>query len=1594
MSELKQHHHWRWASLAAVVTLLALGLIVVGGYAVAAQGPSSRASTEVDQYDLQVSTWNMVEGTPVQPGGVAVLGIRYGNMGDLVTAAAHDVLITDVLPPGTIYLGDTTDFPETYDDIAGTVTWEIGTLEPGQNGLFWVTVGIPIDALPFTSIPPNQVAIAPILDDLDQANNENSSGPLDVIPQVAVDVEVGKNPQPGDPTPGEEFQYSIGWCNHSTVAVGPVTLIDTLPDGVSFLRWDLAQPGQSFWNEISANDDAVELEAPGVPGGWCQELFIVLEMETTTEISTTLTNEVEIHVDGDGEPGNDYQLNTDAHVSPPRADLAIRKQFNGGELVQGGTFEYGINFWNQGNVAANAFLTDTLPVGLTYVDDSTWLNGEPFDEPTIDGQELVWDLGTVAVATGGDLSFAVRADAAAPTGTTLENRAEIGHDEDEDTPWDNESWAAVQLYPSGVNLHVEKWSQWNGDNIYYWFFAANLGDLPAPGVVIIDTYPQNTSAAGDPGVPEHLQGKTNVASYPGQWVFEIDDLQPGESGWFDFTVEVVDPEAKPAEFLNVIEITSPEFDMNPDDNFDDDLIVIPAIDRVELFLTMEGQSNMWGEAVAGQPLTVTTPFGGEFTTTVGMPECPTCWEIQDTGIVYEGDEIEVEVKGVDPPMPVVFTVPDPFTAVIDTAASTVSGRIEGWLDQPVEVRGWWEGGWQQLMTDGDGNYEAVYEDPIPPAAQGVTYFETMVNYSQVTYRRHFFTPWMRVNYGHDWVGGNYPLGHTFVVTVTDQLGTEKGIADAEVTPDGGWDGSGFETNEDNWRGGSPPDIVPGDSIIFSADDGYRNTVQVGDIGGVINLTADTIGGPIHAGWFGDITLDVECHPWGGPGEAQPENSTAGSLGAPEYLCDWSGEWDIQALEEIGVMYIEPDDGDRVINAFHEPAPDMSVDKQPVGIAQFAPGGRAVFWIGYHNDGDAVAESVTLVDTLPSGAAYVEDTSSLPSTPGPGTVEWDLGTVPAGEGGQFYLVVELPDPAPEELTNVVDISADLDPNEGNNHAEATIHRTEPYVELQVNKNPTPGDPAPGSTYVYEIEYGNSGTTPSGPATLTDILPYVEDEGQAVCETSVVDWYSQNGYDLWTDASADSSELVLTAPTLPAQWGDRIVLRLKVEDDCELNTQLVNLVTLEAPDAYAEHSNDNAWTSGPYANAHLEKGFGWGVLVPGGEIGYNLHVANHGNLTGTITLTDTLPAGTSFIESWSGDGREYGPIVPSYIGADMVIWDLGEIDPGSWINIDLHLAIDSALEAGDALTNCAEIMVEEGDVFPDDNAACLTEAVREDGPNLRIYKDYRWNWEGQIQYDLTFQNVGTEPLFGVEIVDTLPVGTSFYGDWGPDFWQGFDIIEGPGTLSWILPDLEPGWSGGLWFNVDLDLIEQGDSYTNLAEAGVVGDVWTEDNVSEATAYTGPDIHIEKWLSGGEVRPGEIVTFTVEFGNQNRWPWGTDPGQSEPATTIIDILPAELTFVRATAPWNPDEEWIPDDIDESTNTVTWSWGRMDPESSWTFQIVAQVSEDAEVDAVLVNTVQAYSNSENDVDPLPDNNTFELELVVGPRDYLVYLPLILKNY
>jgi uncharacterized repeat protein (TIGR01451 family) len=212
-----------------------------------------------------------------------------------------------------------------------------------------------------------------------------------------------------------------------------------------------------------------------------------------------------------------------------------------------------------------------------------------------------------------------------------------------------------------------------------------------------------------------------------------------------------------------------------------------------------------------------------------------------------------------------------------------------------------------------------------------------------------------------------------------------------------------------------------------------------------------------------------------------------------------------------------------------------------------------------------------------------------------------------------------------------------------------------------------------------------------------------------------------------------------------------------------------------------------------------------------------------------------------------------------------------------------------------------------------------------------------------------------------------------------------------LVWTVSRIEPGWTSEIKYKVDLDgdvIGTQGLSLTNAVEAPVPGDVHPADNYAQATAYTGPDIYVKKWLSGGEPKPGEIVTFTVEFGNQNLWPWDTDDRYD---CHVTDTLPAEMTFVSATAPWDPSQTWTPNIL--PGNVLRWDWGTMGHDSWWRFDLVAQISDTVQGGDVITNRIEAYGDSPDDVEPDYGNNVFELPITITIEQRRIFLPLVMRS-
>ena len=1546
---------------------LALGLLLV-------LSPGQKAQAEGTQVlqqdpDLVMAKW--LESGCASPGGVFVYGVYYAN--NLTDTA--DVIIVDTLPVSTTYAGDTSGVTPVQS--AGVITWNMGNLPADAWGAFKVTLNIDGDVSVGDTIAQNcaYITTTTSLYDSNPGNNYVCADTVDTC-AGEVDVDINKWSEVNDPLPGEEIVYGVNWCNNRQAHVGPVWLTDTLPVSMTLVDWGSPDwVGNRYWTEVITTGGQVVLYAPGLPQR-CQELWFRLLLDEDVTLGTRLENHIVISATGDVDLDNNEQTQENWVSGGSRYDMTVQKGWNGGALAPGGWVNYNLRYDNRGNSAVNAWLTDTLPAGTSFTEAS--YGGQPFP-PTITGTGYVaWDLGVVGVADGDSIDVELSIDSDVISGTVINNCATVGITQTEDAPWDNTSCLATTVYSAGMpNLGVYKTvsNYWLGsDSIDYNLYFGNSGDQLVSNVTLTDTFPLSMTLNGY-NVQNWNQSRYTATQSATDLVIVFDQLDSGESGLIQLYFNLDEPNEPFRWYTNTAEIDTPSNDADPSDNTRAAVVSSGnEVRQAEIFMETNGNSDMWGQALESVPVTVTTP-SDQFTTTSGNG-CPICWNIDGgIGVINPGDTITIEAGS--GAVPVIMEIPDPFVAYASSITDTVWGQVGGWANDLIEIHGGWPAGYKEALTDGSGNFTRSYFD-VPRGADGYIRFESQSDYATLVYHRRFQSPdlAMNVNYGHDWVEGNYDAGYTVMITATESdRSTVKGTAvlTTGIVPNWGGNQTGFSTN---WQGWSyQPDLQPGDWVFgLVTENGYTSSVRIGTIDGNASTSTDSVSGTVTANWFTQ-TLNARCGVWENNG---PEYNFTVDPNGGSYECDFSTDWDLLPGQDVHVEYQEPD-GDWVYNVFQEPGPNMEVEKWAEGGGQVLTGDPVVFTIRYRNNGDAAAQTVLLTDTLPMSTTYVSDSSGFTAVDNGDTVTWSFGPVNPNEGGQFQIVLTNTADPGDTLVNQVDIFALYDNDDGNNHAEAQVEvASSGQPDLYVDKNVNPNDPYPGETFLYEINYGNNGPVGSGPVTLTDTLP----EG-----TTVDSWFSENNYTLWTDASADDDQLVLEASTLPGNWGDRIYLRLVLTDTVSGGTQLTNTVEITTSNDSDSGNNwmqqTNAWVAGDSRwDAGLDKEFNWGTLVPGGEIAYHVHARNNGNMATQIWVTDTLPAGTTFVTSthWTGVTEE--PVSPAYVGGGIVVWNPGVMEPAEDFDLDVRLTINSSVATSTTITNCATVNIAAEDSWPYNDTECVVDTIRQPGTNLRVYKRVEWQGQDQIRYEIIFENIGTVDLSNVLITDTYPISTSYSNNWWYDYHRQIDEeahYPGQNQVVFKVEEIQRGNTGRISLVLDLDsgiVGTQGLIFTNTVEAPISGDIYPADNYYEKVAFTGPDIYVEKRLSGGELRARKIVTFTVEFGNRNLWPWDADSSYD---TTITDTLPAGMTFITATAPWDPNQSWTPNSL--PGNVFEWAAGTMWSDSTWYFEIVAQITDTATAGDVLTNTIEIQGQSPTDVEPYYDNNTFELPVTIADK-------------
>ncbi|MFL6282304.1 MAG: beta strand repeat-containing protein [Pyrinomonadaceae bacterium] len=615
------------------------------------------------------------------------------------------------------------------------------------------------------------------------------------------------------------------------------------------------------------------------------------------------------------------------------------------------------------------------------------------------------------------------------------------------------------------------------------------------------------------------------------------------------------------------------------------------------------------------------------------------------------------------------------------------------------------------------------------------------------------------------------------------------------------------------------------------------------------------------------------------------------------------------------------------------AADLSITKTTAST--FTVGSNAVYTLTATNSGpQSAAGTITISDTLPTGLTYVSATGTGWACGAAGQVVTCTRAGPVTSGTTLpavTLTVAVGAAAAPSVTNTATVASNttFDPDATDNSSSVTKPVTIP-TDLTIAKSHT-GNFTQGQNGSYSITVTNSGgVASSGTVTVTDTLPAGLTPGAA----------TGTG---WTCNTAGQTVTCTRSDAL-AGGGSYPVINVPVTVAPNSSLSLTNTATVSGggDSNVGNNTSSDPTTINGVPDLTIVKTHA-GNFTQGQNGTYTITATNSGGAatSGTITISDTLPAGLTYVSA-TGTGWTCGAAgqVVTCTRSDALA--AGASYPA--ITLTISVAPNSAL----SLTNTAT--VSGGGQTNTSNDSSSNPTTVNGVADVTIAKTHTGNFtRGSTgSYTLTVSNAGGAATSGtVTVTDTLPTGLSYVVATGTGWTCG---AVGQVVTCTRSDALAAGASYPAITLVANVLQTAASSVTNTGAVSGGGQTNTaNDSSSDPTnIVSSSDLSLSKSVNNPSPVQGQNVTFTLTLINA---------GPSNATNVAVkDLLPAGLTFVSAT----------PSAGTYTSGTGVWSVASLTSGASATLQIVALVSNAG----AITNTAEVTASDQPDPDSTPNNN------------------------
>ncbi|HEX4960907.1 MAG TPA: hypothetical protein VF173_08720 [Thermoanaerobaculia bacterium] len=552
------------------------------------------------------------------------------------------------------------------------------------------------------------------------------------------------------------------------------------------------------------------------------------------------------------------------------------------------------------------------------------------------------------------------------------------------------------------------------------------------------------------------------------------------------------------------------------------------------------------------------------------------------------------------------------------------------------------------------------------------------------------------------------------------------------------------------------------------------------------------------------------------------------------------------------------------------SPDLSLTKSLTSSGGI-PGTVAVFTLTVTDRGTGVAQGVSLRETVPANATFTAAQSSpdwtCSGTAAGSTCTASLGTLAAGGSASrlFAVSVAKPFPAGASAVSNTACAATTTPGDptANNCATATAPITA-AADLRVRKTLTSGTGTPGDTLVFNLAVSNGGDQDSPATSLTETVP---------ANTTFNAAASSPGWSC--SGTAAGSACTLSLPAIPGAGGS-LSRSFAVTIDDPLPAG-VTTITNSACDS--GRCDTIVIPTDGEARLSVTKSVLSGSAVPGAGLVFAVTVANLGNQAASVTLTETVPAHTTY------DAAASSPWTCSGVaaGSSCTVSAGTLAGGGSSTVFRFAVRIDSPLPAGVtqiANSACASI--------PAGSPVCDQVQVPSGGSPRLVISKSRTSAPpapgGLVTYAVTVANTGDQDAAAVTLTERVPDGTAFVAGSSDPAWSC------SGTACTLtLPALAAGASAIRVFAVRVVSPLPG-GLSQIANTACASDVPARNVCATVTDPAGgsPHLTLVKTYAGPPLAAGAALAFHLMVTNSG--------DQDAASIALTETVPANSTFEAA--------------------------------------------------------------------------------------------------